>query len=479
MAHTLLRTGKGQSMQLQKELKKEQNARVSVRVTVDKSSVKESMDAIVQDLEKHSKIPGFRRGKVPMSLILTHFSQYIKDETTSRVLSQSLQQVLGEEPYRPISDPVVVEMGDLNKDQDFSYRAQFDVMPAFALPEYKGIASEKYAYKVRDEDITREIGNLRERFATLATKEGKAENGDYLVLDYAEYDTNENPRTKKKDQTVLLDVKNDPLSGLLAGMAKGDEKSIQLPLEKAPLPLENGNKAPEGGEGENQSPETGPHAEGENPIERSGEPGTLYVLVKEVKKKELPELNDEFARDISDAETMEELRKKIGEDLEKTALQRGEEKTKDELITKLVEKTSIELPETLVSSEIAHLLANIATAYRVDPKKLMADQEFVQRYRKSLTPQAVRNVKYELIMNEIVKKELLESTEEDIDEEIRKYARIKKRDFQSVKENMVQNNSIEQLKTRLRQNKALDLVYRSASFGKTRELHFDEQGGNE
>ena len=466
-------------MQLQKELKKEQNARVSVRVTVDKSSVNESMGEIVQDLEKHSKIPGFRRGKVPTSLVITHFSQYIKEETTSRVLSQSLKQVLGEEPFRPISDPVVVEMGDLNKDQDFSYKAQFDVMPEFSLPEYRGVSSEKYAYKVRDTDVTREIDNLRERFATLATKEGKAEDGDYLVLDYAEYDTNEKLRTKKKDQTVLLDVKNDPLSGLLAGMAKGDEKSIELPLEKGTLPLESGTPEIGGAGRVGQDPGTGSRVGGENPVESRGEPGTLRVLVKEVKKKEIPELNDDFARDISDAENVDGLRKKIAEELEEAASQRGEEKTKDELVTKLVEKTSIELPETLVNNEIAHLLANIATAYRVDPKKLVADEELVQRYRKSLTPQAVRNVKYELIMNEIAKKEGIEPSDEDIDEEIRKYAKANKRDFRSVRDTMVQNRSVELLKTRIRQNKALDLVFRSASFGKTKELHFEEQGGNE
>jgi trigger factor len=471
-------------MQLQKELKKEQNARVSVRVTVDKSSVNESMGEIVQDLEKHSKIPGFRRGKVPTSLVITHFSQYIKEETTSRVLSRSLKQVLGEEPFHPISDPVVVEMGDLNKDQDFSYRARFDVMPEFTLPEYKGISSEKYEYKVRDEDVTREIDTLRERFATLATKEGRAEDGDYLVLDYAEYDTNEKLRTKKKDQTVLLDVKNDPLSGLLEGMAKGDEKIVKLPLERGHLSTASGQTVrgtPESGDAGRggQDIETGSLAGGENPVEGRGEPGTLHVLVKEVKKKEIPELDDDFARDISDAENVEGLRKKVAEELHKTASQRGEEKTKDELITKLVEKTSIELPETLVNNEIAHLLANIATAYRVDPKKLAADEELVQRYRKSLTPQAVRNVKYELIFNEIAKKEAIEPSDEDIDEEIRKYAKVSKRDFQSVKDTMVRNRSVEQLKTRIRQNKALDLVFRSASFGKTKELHLEEQGGNE
>jgi trigger factor len=252
-------------------------------------------------------------------------------------------------------------------------------------------------------------------------------------------------------------------------MAKGDEKSIVLPLEKGATTPESGG----------QDTGTGPQGEEKNPVEGRGEPGTLHVRVSEVKKKEFPELNDDFARDISDVETMDGLRKKIAEELEKAASQRGDEKTKDELVTKLVEKTSIELPETLVNNEFAHLLANIAAAYRVDPKKLVADEELVQRYRKSLAPQAVRNVKYELIMNEIAKKEGIEPSDDDLDEEIRKYARMSKRDFPSVKDTMVRSGSIEQLKTRIRQNKALDLVFRSASFGKAKELHLDEQGGKE
>jgi trigger factor len=468
-------------MQLQKELTKEKNARVSVRVTVDKASVNESMAEVVRDLERHSKIPGFRKGRVPTGLVLSHFSKYIKEETTSRVLSASLKQVLGGEPFRPISDPVVMEMGDLSRDRDFSYRAQFDVMPEFALPEYRGVASEKYEYVVRDEDVAREVESLRERFATLVTKEGRSEDGDYLVLDYEELDPDDRPRSGKKGQTVFLDVKNDALSARLAGLAKGDETTVPLPLEDAAREGERPGEADEAGEAEETGAAAGRPVDpaAEIPVDKRGEPGTLRVSVKEVKKKELPEPNDDFARDISDARTMDELKNKIREDLEKTAARRSEERTKDELVAKIVENARIELPDTLVNDEIAQLLANIATAYRVDPKKLVADPQAAQRYRKSLTPRAVRNVKYELIMNEIAKKEALEATDEDVDEEIRKYAKAGKRDFQTVKDDMTKSGTIPHLRVRIRQNKALDLVYRSASFGKTRKAHLDEQGGNE
>jgi trigger factor len=452
-------------MQLQKELKKEQNAKVTVRVTVDKSSVNESIGEIVQELEKRSKIPGFRKGKVPTNLVFTHFAKHIKDETISKVLTGSLEQILKEEDFRPISEPVVVEMGDLSKDSDFSFRAEFDVMPEVTLPVYKGVSSDKYVYTIGDDDVAKEIEGLRDRFSTLVGKEGKAEDGDYLVVDYERHDDKGALINKKQEQTVFLDEKNDSLSGELIGLAKGDEKSVTLPLKKGTMDKPAAGETAQDAAGDREA-QTDP-------------PGLLKVTVKEVKKKELPALGDDFAKDISDVDTLDDLRKKIREELEKAARDRSEEKTKEELIGKLIEKTSVELPETLVNNEIVQLLANVATAYKIDPRKLFKDEAQVAEYRKSLAPKAVRNVKYDLIMNEIAKNEKIEVSESELDQEIEKYAKIGKKDFQSVKDTMTKNRSLDQLKYRVRQNKALDLVYRSANLEKTHEIRFGGQERSE
>ena len=200
------------------------------------------------------------------------------------------------------------------------------MMPEVKLSEYRGISSKKYVYEVTDELVDREIEALRERFATLNPKEEPSKLGDYVVLDYKEYSKDGKIKTKKKNQTVIIDNEDDQLASQLVDLKKGDEKDIELSQEYED-------------EGEKKTYET-----------------SMHVLVKDVKEKNLPELDDDFAKDISDAKTLEELKKKIREGLEKEAESASENKTKDELLKKLIDICEIDLPETLINYEIERII---------------------------------------------------------------------------------------------------------------------------
>ena len=203
------------------------------------------------------------------------------------------------------------------------------------------------------------------------------------------------------------------------------------------------------------------------------------MAVNDVKKKELPELNDDFAKDISDTESLEELKTNIKQQLEKEAERFSEDKTREELLKKLTQKTQVELPETMVNSEINRLLYDIAPVYRIDLEKLKKDEKKYEEYRNNLMPRAVNNLKHELILAEIAKKENLNVTSEESDEEIDKYAKSTKQDFQTVKNTMIENKSTDKLKHRLKLNKALDLVYKNAKFNSVKKLKYEkEEGGN-
>jgi trigger factor len=434
-------------MVLQKEIKKEPNAKISVQVTVDKASVNEAKEGIIQDFERSVKIPGFRKGKVPRSMVLARFSKNIKDETISRVLSDSLQQILKEDEYRPISDPVVTEIGDLTGDEDFSYKAEFDVMPEVKLGEYKGIESEKYVYKVSAKMVTEELNALRERFATLLSIDKKAEIGDYLVIDHEEITETEERKNKKEEQTVLLDSEKDSFGKQLVDLKKGDEKEITI---EAPYIEEGKEKT------------------------RSVR---LHVSVKDVKKKELPALDNDFAKDISDVDTVEELKASIKDQLKKDAKQRSEERTREEIINKLIEKSSFELPETLVENETSRLLSEIASMYRMDLKKMRENEKSYMEYRKNLRPRAVKNLKYELVLDEIIREEKIEVNDKEVDEEIKKYAKDGKKDYETVKNSMIENRNIENLKYRIKLGKAGDFLYKNAKLDKIKNLNYGDEGG--
>jgi trigger factor len=432
-------------MQLQKEVKREENAKISVQVTVEKSSINETREEVINDFEKAAKVPGFRKGKVPRQIVLQRYSSDIKNETISAVLSRSMQQILKEEKFNPISDPVITEMGDLALGEDFSYRAEFDVMPEIPLEEYKGISSEKYIYTVGEELVDKEIENLRERFSTLTSIDEKAKVGNYIVIDYAEI-TDQGPINQKKDQTVFLDKKDDQLAKQLIGLSKGDEKEITL---------------------------TQPQI-GEEKIEP--ESVRIHVKVNDVKKKELPDLNDDFAQDISDVDTLEDLKKKIRESLQMEADDAAEDKTKTGLLNKILEKTKIDLPETMLNAEVDRLLYEIVSMYRLDFNEIQKDEQKYQEYRKKLTPQATQNLRQELILAEVAKKEGIEVSDEEIDEEIREYAKNAKKDFDALKISMAEEGSVRTLKYRLRVRKALDFLYEHATLNREKKLKY---GANE
>ena len=429
-------------MQLQKEVKKEQNAKISIQVTVDKKSVGEAHESVIRDFEQNAKLPGFRTGKIPRNIILRHFRDNIKNETIKTVLSKSLSQILKESEYKLISRPSVTEMGGLVPDESFSFTAECDIMPEVKAATYKGITSEKYVYDVKDATVKQEIEQLREQFANLVSVDRKAKIGDYIVIDYIEEGDDGNPGKEENNQTVFLDKKDDQLAKQLVGLGKGDSKDIELEHEY--------------------------EEEGEKKTHKV----TVHVDVSEVKQKELPELNDEFAKDISDVENFADLKKAVRDDLKEQAARLSEERSKDELMKKIIQKTEYDIPETLISHEIERILADVAYNYRIDLDKLREDEQKYNEYRENLRPRALESLKYELLLAEIAKTETISINEKEIDDEIKGFAKRQKKDFEELKKKMKENDTIDSLRYRLRIAKALNFVYDNAKLDQEKHLNF-------
>jgi trigger factor len=435
-------------MLLQKEVKKEPNAKISIQVTVDKSAVDEAHESVVRDFERKAKLPGFRQGKVPRSIILSRFKDNIKSETISKVLSQSLAQILKDTEYRIITEPSITEMGDLEPSENFSFSAECDIMPEIKLSTYDGVSSEKYVYDVKENTVKQELERLREQFSNLVAVERKAAIGDYIVIDYVEEPEGGESGEKKENQTVLLDKKDDPFASQLVGLVKGESKDIELKQE----------------------------------YDEEGEKKTytvkVHVDVREVKQKELPELNDDFAKDISDVESLAELKKAIRDDLKEQAARRSEERSKDELMRKIIAASEYEIPETLVRHEIDRILNDVAYTYRIDMDQLLKDEQKYREYRENVRPRALESLKYELTLAEIAKGEDIAISDKEVDEEIRGFAKRQKKNFSNLKKQMTENESIENLRHRLRMVKALNFVYERAKLDQEKHLKFGEEEEN-
>jgi len=198
----------------------------------------------------------------------------------------------------------------------------------------------------------------------------------------------------------------------------------------------------------------------------------MHVTIKDVKEKSLPELNDEFAKDISDAKTLAELKKKIREGYEKEAEQSSMNRTKDELMSKLIDRCEIDLPETLIAYEAERIISNIAYSYRMDLEKLRKDEAQYAEYQKKARPAAIRNTKQDLILDEIAKKEKIEAEKKELDEELKKVAKSAKKKLDTVKKEMEEKGTLENYKYRLSMKKTLDFIYENAKLGKEKRIPY-------
>jgi trigger factor len=429
-------------MQLTKKVSKKPNSKISLNVTVNKEEVKKIREEVIKDFEYNTKLPGFRKGKVPRNILEVKFSKNIHDETVSTVMRDSINQIVKEEEYQPISHPSVVETDELNNGEDFSFKAEFDVMPEVELGEYKGITSERYIYEVKDDAIQKEIEGLRERFATLVPTGEPSLTGDYLVIDYEEYADDGKIKTKKKNQTVLIDNKDDNFGKELVGLKKGEDKDISLSQEYEE-------------DGKSKTYNT-----------------SVHITVKDVKKKQLPELNDDFAKDISDTGSLEELEKKVRDGLEKEAAQLSEDRTKDELLKKLIQKSTIDLPETLINYEINRIISNIAFSYRIDLEKLQKDEKHYEEYREKARPAAINNTKQDLILDDIARREKIKADNKELDAEIKRVAKRSKKSFEALKKELEEKGTIENYKYRLKLRKSLDFIYETAKLDKKKRIKY-------
>ena len=183
-------------------------------------------------------------------------------------------------------------------------------------------------------------------------------------------------------------------------------------------------------------------------------------------------LNDEFAKDISDVESLADLKKAIRDDLKEQAARLSEERSKDELMKKIIQKTEYDIPEILINREIERILADVAYNYRIDLDKLREDEQKYKEYRENLRPRALESLKYELLLAEIAKTENISISEKEIDDEIKGFAKRQNKDFEELKKKMKENDTIGSLRYRLRIAKALNFVYDSAKLDQEKHLNF-------
>lgn len=405
----------------------------------------EDFDAALERAYKSQRgkivIPGFRKGKAPRSIIERHFGEGIFfEDAIDDCLEKAYPKALDELKLKPVDRPSL-EFGEepLAKGKGFEVKVSVTVVPDITVKNYKGIKAEISEHKVEESDIDADIDMLRQRNARLVVFEGPAEKGDTVVLDYAG-STDEGPFEggSAENQTLVLGSGRfiPGFEEQLEGCKAGDEKDVKV-------------KFPEDY-----------HAE-----ELAGKDAVFKCKLHEVKRKEYPELDDEFVKDVSEFDTMEELREDTRAKLEKRFADAREYQAKDAVMNAVYEANPIEIPAIMIEDEAANMMNEFAQQLGYQGLNIDTYCEILNKSKDDLIeefkPDAEKRVKSRLIVEAVADQENIEASEEETEKEMEAMAAQYGMDPAKFRSIMDEDN-IEYIKQDIRSRKAIDLMYKAA-----------------
>lgn len=438
-----------------KEIETQDNSSVKLNVTIEKDALKEEYDKLLKDYSKKAHIKGFRKGKVPASVLEKKFGDSIKQEASANCIEKSLKEIFDEIEEKPLpySTPELQDELEPNLEQDLSFSVVYDVFPDITLGEYKGLAVEVPQVEVTEEDENRELEKLQDRNAMVVDKkDGVVEKDSIVTIDYAELDENDTIIEETKREGFVFTVGTGynlyQIDDDVEGMKKDEEKIIEK--------------------------EYGDDFEYE---ELRGKKVRLKVKVTAVKEKELPELDDDFAQDISEEyETIDDLKADIKKRLEETKEARVREKTINALMDQIIENSSIELPQSMVNMELENSWQNFLGRYRMPEEQLLTLLQHENKDKNSLLeewrPSVEKNLRARLLIDKMIEEENIEISDNEVEEEIQKYADESNKSLDEVKEEISKGNSEQYLRYELKQRKLFDSLIEQADTKKGEKMKF-------
>ncbi|WP_284139750.1 MULTISPECIES: trigger factor [unclassified Virgibacillus] len=361
-----------------------------------------ALDKAFKKVVKKVQVPGFRKGKIPRNMFEKRFgAESLYQDAIDIVLPEAYTKAVDEAGIEPVDQPEI-DIDDIERGKSLVFTATVTVKPEVKLGDYKDLEVEKQDVTVTDEDVDHELEHQRERFAELVVKEeGAVEQGDTVVIDFEGFIDGEAFEGGKGENHSLEIGSGQFIPGFedqLVGKTAGEDTEVQLTF-----------------------PEDY-HAE-----EFAGKEATFKVKIHEIKMKELPELDDEFAKDVDEnVESLEELKSKKKEELEAQKKQNAENATRETLIEKATDNAEVEIPEAMVDTELDRMMKEFEQRLQMQGMTMDMYFQFSGQDEAALKEQmkddAQKRVKTNLVLEAIAATEKLEASEEDIDAELEKMA---------------------------------------------------------
>jgi trigger factor len=411
--------------------------KVSVELTPD--MVKDALDRAYSSVSRTVKLKGYRQGHVPRRLVERYFGDDVKKDVAQKLVTGSIHEALAEHKLDPVAPPRV-ENGSVEDGQPFKYTATVEVRPRVEPKDYEGLSAPKVDATVADAQVDERLEEMRAGQAMFVPIEGRdvVEAGDFVSADYEGFVEGAPLRGAKREGVLLevapgslLENKAEGLAGARVGETR--ELGVGFPTDYAVEELR-------------------------------GKEGRFRVVVKGLKRREIPQLDDAFAQDLGgEAKTLEELRAKVRTDLEQQKKQRAEGDQREALLTALVAKNPIEAPPALVERNVDAMLQGMLEGFMrrgIDPRQLGLN---LDRMRDELRQRALLEVKGYLLLEAIAEKEKIEAAEEDLAKHFEKLSAELKQPPDKIRAAFRRQDSLEGLKARLRQEKALAFLLSKAT----------------
>ena len=422
-------------------LKSKENNRACFNIEITKEEFEKAIqDAYLKNRSKFN-IPGFRKGKAPRKIIEMSYGEGIfYEDALNIILPKAYEEAIDNLKLEPVDTPEV-DIEQIEKGKPVIIKVEVTIKPEVKLGNYQSIEVEKVEYNVTDEDVERELKAVQEKNARIIdASDRETKEGDILTIDFKgfidgeefEGGSAENQRLEIGSKTFIPGFEEQ-----LIGKKKGDKVEVKVTFP-------------------------------EDYFEESlrGKDATFEVVIHEVKEKELPELDDEFAKDVSEYDTMEEYKNSIRERLEKEAKDREKIEFENKIIEKVVEEAEVDIPEAMIEHQVEHEINEFD--YRLKLQGLDLDQYLtltnskIEDLKEQIRPVAEKKVKTDLVLEAIGKKENIEATEEDIDKELEKIAKeYNQEDVEKFKENM-KKGDLSFLEAGIIRDKIIDLLVNNA-----------------
>lgn len=394
---------------------KAEKSTVKIKITLSATEWKDAICAAYEKTKGKYSLPGFRKGKVPKHLLEATYGEGIfYEDAINDAFPKYYGEVLDKEPsIEAVAHPEV----DIKKidEKGLVIEAVVAVKPEVQLGEYKGIKFKKPVYNVEDKDIDDDLSRLQERNSRMVDVDGRAvENGDTVIIDYSgSVDGVKFDGGTAEKQTLVIGSKSfiPGFEDQIIGMNKGDEKDINV-------------KFPDDYHAENLK----------------GKDSVFAIKLHEIKKKELPEITDEFIKDAVGAESVDAYKKEVKERLEKQNSDRAERELEDEMVKKISENATVEIPDALIKNQVDRMVQEMEYRMSYQGLKLEDYLKYIGKtmddYRKEYEPQAKEIVKSQLVIEKVISEEKIDATDKDVEERIAEMAKAQNKPAPDVKKNM-------------------------------------------